>query len=92
MVLDRSLRKARPFLTDAQGALREADVATHALDVAMIEGYVAEARRGIEGAEGVVEGYYAQMRWRPRIVVGVWVFVLVNVGLFWWKRRDLERG
>jgi hypothetical protein len=57
----------------------------------MIEGMVAEVRgeRGIAGAEGVVGAYYEKLRMRPRIVFAVWVFVLVNVALFWWKRRDL---
>lgn len=89
--LDRSLGKARPFVEDARAVLRSADAATHALDVQGIAGMVAEARgeQGIAGAERVVEAYYAELRRRPRIVVGVWVFVLVNVGLFWWKRRDL---
>lgn len=90
-VVDRSVRRARPFVADAQGVLRMADAATHALDVGVIAGMVGEARGmgGIGGAEGVVTGYYAELGRRPWIVVGVWVLVLVNVGLFWWKRRDL---
>ena len=87
----RSLQKAQPFIQDAAAVLQSADAATHALDVQMIEGMVAEVRgeRGVAGAEGVVGAYYEKLRMRPRFVFAVWVFVLVNVALFWWKRRDL---
>jgi len=94
VVVDRSVRKARLFVEDARGVLRGADAATHALDVGVIVGMVEEARgrEGIAGAEGVVAGYYAELERRLWIVVGVWVFVVVNVGFLWWKRRDLGDG
>lgn len=90
--LGRSLRKARPFIDDAREVLRTADAATHALDLGMIEEMLIEARGGLARAEEVVEEYYAEQRRRPRILFAIWFFVLVQVGVLWWKRRDLESG
>ena len=65
---------------------------SHLRDI-LNEEMVVEARgeQGIAGAEAVVEAYYQEMRLRPRIVVGLWIFILVNVALFRWKRRDLDK-
>jgi hypothetical protein len=88
--LARSLAKVRVHVEMARGTLREAEPATHALDARLIEEKTRAAEGEVEEAEKKVEEYYRGQALRRRVVAGLWVFVLVNVALLWWKRRQLE--
>jgi len=87
---DRSLRRARPFLESAGGALRGAEPGTHALDPGIIGEKLDESGQELDEVQRLVEAHF-EGRKRRRWAVGVvWVFALGNVALLWWKRRQLE--
>ncbi len=88
--LDRSLRRALPYVEGAGTALREADPITHALKLELVEEKVEESHLELEQARGLVADYFQEHTRRRWIVVFAWVVVLGNVALLWLRRRQLD--
>jgi hypothetical protein len=87
--LDAGLRRSAGLLASAAGVLRQIEPRTHALDVSLIDASTAALRDELEAVQGILD---AAERWRQQrwwIVAGVWSFVIGNVVLLWWRRRQL---
>ena len=89
-VIDPKLDRVVPMLKAARSTLREADPITHALNLELIE----ETLEAVGSELAVVEERLVesvQDRQRRRwAVLGVWLFVAVNVFFLWVKRRQLD--
>lgn len=87
--IDSALDRVVPLLEAARSTLRKADSRTHALSRELIE----ETLEAAGGELAVVEERlfeFVQDRQRRRwAVLGLWLFVAVNVVFLWAKRRQL---
>jgi hypothetical protein len=87
--IDAGLRRSSGLLAGAGGVLRQIEPQTHALDMDLIAASITEFDNELDVVQDMLD---ASESWRERrlwIVLGVWAFVAANVGLLWWKRRQL---
>ncbi len=89
--IDPALQRILPVLATARSTLREADPATHALDVELIESIVEEAEVDRLAVEERLDESVRHRQRRGWAVIGIWVFVMGNVALLTIKGRQLDR-
>ena len=84
----RTLRRSVSMIEYARGSLREAEPATHELDISLIALKVEEAQSELGRVEISIAEYFAEQLRRRWIVGLVWIFVAVNVALLWVRRKQ----
>jgi len=88
--IDPKLDRALPMLEAARSTLREADPITHALNEELIEEILEAAAVDLAAVEGRLVESVRGRQLRRWAVLGVWLFVAVNVIFLWSKRRQLD--
>ena len=88
--IDAKLDRVVPMLEAARSTLREADPRTHALSRELIEETLEAAGGELAAVEERLDESVRKRRRRRWAVLGVWLFVAVNVIFLWAKRRQLD--
>lgn len=89
LALDEGLQRQQGRLTGAAAVLRQASPRTHAVDLALVEESLTQLRDELAEAQAAIDEAQSARTWRHRAVAGIWLFVVVNVGLLWRLRRSL---
>lgn len=87
--IDPGLDRSSGLLASAGAAVRQLSPRTHALDQALMDTSIAELQQELAVVRATLDASEAQKRQRRWMVAGVWMFVAVNIGLLWLKRRQL---
>ena len=87
--LDAGLGRSSGLLASASAAVRQLEPRTHALDAALMDTSVAVLAQELAAVHATLDDSVQQRRRRHWLVAGVWLFVAVNIGLLWLKRRQL---
>ena len=88
--IDRSLRRAQPFVASALSALTDARAGTHALSREATEQSLTTFTGELEAAQVLVEERRVAGEQRQLAVVSIWLFIAVNILILWTKRRQLD--
>ena len=88
---DPRLRRQEMRVAAAFASLRQADAMTHSWNPELIAEQVAEFDEDLGLVEDGIKQHVEDRRLRPRLVVGIWLFILLNLVLVQRHRRNLSQ-